>query len=75
MGNGASSKWSMCGCEIGLASFYCQFPMPNYELPIAHCPLPNSQCPLTTNKQIHATPVLFITSSGFVLYWHLWLNY
>ncbi|MBW4568895.1 MAG: hypothetical protein KME31_12995 [Tolypothrix carrinoi HA7290-LM1] len=21
--------WSMCGCEIRLASFYCQFPMPN----------------------------------------------
>ncbi|MBW4569512.1 MAG: hypothetical protein KME31_16240 [Tolypothrix carrinoi HA7290-LM1] len=64
-----------------------QLPITNYQLPITHaqcpnaqcpnaqCPMPNSQCPLTTNKQIHATPVLFITSSGFVLYWHLWLDY
>ncbi|GAX39632.1 hypothetical protein NIES4075_05880 [Tolypothrix sp. NIES-4075] len=30
--------WSMCGCEIRLASFYCQFPMPNAQLPITNSP-------------------------------------
>ncbi|MGI2904635.1 hypothetical protein [Tolypothrix sp. VBCCA 56010] len=49
MGHGASSKWSMCGCEIRLASFYCQFPMPNARLcPITNYlfPMPHAPCPI-----------------------------